>query len=214
MCCIFCTSSMMELQVFVSLYWDLWNAREEKETIHADWIIIIHLLCQLNLYALRSDVWVAPSGFFPSCLHQMEGNPTVQNKLDQRALEELRPSIMGLFILFPDFSFNFLCWKKSMPALSQHLLVKWILVLKMVQCTLRKWYADKCGHWDSASKLTRHWWCLSSKCWLCSGAMWCGMVCLGTVQCAVSTTVYLLWSPDHMLITGRFPPSCAPALQQ
>ena len=128
MCCIFCTSSLMELQVFVSLYWDLWNAREEKETIHADWIIIIHLLCQLNLYALRSDVWVAPSGFFPSCLHQMEGNPTVQNKLDQRALEELRPSIMGIFILFPDISFNFLCWKKSMLALSQYLLSKRILV--------------------------------------------------------------------------------------
>ena len=24
----------------------------------------------------------------------------------------------------------------------------------MVQCTLHKWYGDKCGHWDAASKLT------------------------------------------------------------
>ena len=37
--------------------------------------------------------------------------------------------------------------------------------------------------------------------------VWCGVVVQGTQQ-------FTFCGLDHMLITGRFPPSCAPPLQQ
>ena len=103
-CCMFGTCSFMEMTAAMVCFTllRLLKCTRRRKRDYSCWLnnyyshaLPIESVCTEKWCRALFGCTHQPSGFFPPSLHQMARNPTVQNRLDQRAQVESGPSTMG-----------------------------------------------------------------------------------------------------------------------